>query len=76
MTQKLYNKPFTVVGNGKQTRDFTYVSDIVDALIMASKSNIKFDVFNVGSGQTISVNYIISLLGGKSKNTKRPGEPI
>ena len=33
--------------------DFTYVSDIVDALIMASKSNIKFDVFNVGSGQTI-----------------------
>ena len=76
LTQKLYNKQFKVVCNGKQTRDFTYVSDIVDALIMASKSNIKFDVFNVGSGQTISVNYIISLLGGKKvKIPKRPGEP-
>ncbi len=76
LTQKLYNKPFTVVGDGKQTRDFTYVSDIVDALIMASKTNIKIDVFNVGSGETISVNYIIKLLGGKTvKIPKRPGEP-
>ena len=59
LTQKLYHKPFTVVGNGKQTRDFTYVSDIVDALILASKSSIKIDTFNVGSGATISVNHII-----------------
>lgn len=76
LTQKLYHKPFTVVGNGKQTRDFTYVSDIVDALILASKSSIKIDTFNVGSGATISVNHIIKLLGGKSvKIPKRPGEP-
>ena len=41
LTQKLYKKPFTVVGDGKQTRDFTYVTDIVDALIAASKSKYK-----------------------------------
>ena len=76
LTQKLFNQPFTVVGNGKQTRDFTYVSDIVDALIAAAKSKIKLDVMNVGSGESVSVNRIIKLLKGKSvKIPKRPGEP-
>ncbi len=76
LTQKLYNKPFTVVGNGNQTRDFTYVSDIVDALIKAAKSKIKFDVMNVGSGETVSVNRIVKLLKGNTiKIPKRPGEP-
>lgn len=76
LTQKLYNKPFTVVGNGKQTRDFTYVSDIVEALIKAAKSKIKFDIMNVGSGETVSVNRIVKLLKGNTvKIPKRPGEP-
>ena len=76
LTQKLYNKPFTVVGNGKQTRDFTYVSDIVEALIKAAKSKIKFDIMNVGSGETVSVNRIVKLLKGEVvKIPKRPGEP-
>ena len=76
LTQKLYNKPFTVVGNGKQTRDFTYVSDIVEALIKAAKSKIKFDIMNVGSGETVSVNRIVKLLKGNAvKIQKRPGEP-
>ena len=76
LAQKISNKPFTVVGNGKQSRDFTYVSDIIDALIIASKSKIFNDIFNVGSGQTVSVNYIVKLLKGKRvKIPKRPGEP-
>jgi len=76
LAQKISNKPFTVVGDGKQSRDFTYVSDIIDALIIASKSKIFNDIFNVGSGQTVSVNYIIKLLkGNKVKIPKRPGEP-
>jgi len=76
LAQKISNKPFTVVGDGKQSRDFTYVSDIIDALIIASKSKIFNDIFNVGSGQTVSVNYIIKLLKGKKvKIPKRPGEP-
>ncbi len=76
LAQKIFSEPFTVVGNGKQTRDFTYVSDIVEALIRASKSNLKREIFNVGSGSTVSVNYIIKLLKGKKvKIPKRPGEP-
>ncbi len=76
LTQKLYNKPFTVVGDGKQSRDFTYVSDIVDSLIVAGRSKVKLEVMNVGSGETISVNHIIKLLKGKIvKIPKRPGEP-
>ena len=65
LAQKISNKPFTIVGSGKQTRDFTYVSDIVSAFIKASKSSVNNEIFNVGSGQTISVNKIVKILGGK-----------
>ena len=76
LAQKLANKPFTVVGDGKQTRDFTFVSDIVDALICAAKSNIKGEVINIGSGNTYSVNKLVELLKGeKIYIPKRPGEP-
>ena len=61
MLKKLAGKPYTVVGDGTQTRDFTYVDDVVDALIAGSNSSIKNDIFNVGSGKTISVNRIIKL---------------
>ena len=76
LAQKLARAPFTVVGSGKQTRDFTYVTDVVSALIKSSKSKIKGQIFNVGSGKTVSVNEIIKLLKGKKvKIPKRPGEP-
>ena len=77
--QKLAGKPYTVVGNGEQTRDFTYVSDIVDAFIAAAESDIVGERFNVGSGHTYSVNRLVELLGGKDASVihipKRPGEP-
>jgi len=76
LAQKLSNKPLTIVGNGKQTRDFTYVSDVVDAFICAGESHVYDHVFNVGSGKTISVNKIASLLSEKKVHIpKRPGEP-
>ena len=76
LAQKIANKPFTVVGSGNQTRDFTYVSDITSAFLKASRSKIKNEIFNVGSGQTVSVNKIINILGGeKVFIKKRPGEP-
>jgi len=76
LAQKLANKPFTVVGDGKQTRDFTYVTDIVSALIAAAESNLSNKVYNVGSDTTISINKIVKLLGGDKINIpKRPGEP-
>ena len=77
LTQKLNNKPLTVVGSGKQTRDFTYVTDVVSALISAAKSNLKNTILNVGSGKTISVNKIVKILDSKKIFIpKRPGEPM
>lgn len=76
LAQKIFSKPFTVVGNGKQKRDFTYISDIVEVLIKAAKSNLSQEIFNIGSGRTVSINYIVKLLKGKTvKIPKRPGEP-
>jgi len=76
LAQKLAGKPFTVVGDGEQTRDFTYVSDVVGALLTAAASDISGDVFNVGSDGTYSVNRLVELLGGdKTYIPKRPGEP-
>jgi len=76
LAQKLAEKPFTVVGDGEQTRDFTYVSDIVDALVTSAQSALTGKVYNVGSGATVSVNRLVELLGGdKVHIPKRPGEP-
>ena len=76
LAQKLNNKPLTVVGDGKQTRDFIYVSDVVNAFINAAESGINQRRFNVGSGNPQSINKLVSLLGGEVINIpKRPGEP-
>lgn len=79
LKQKLANKPFTVVGNGEQTRDFTYVTDVARAFWMAataSATKVCNQVMNVGSGGTYKVNYLAQLLGGeKVFIPKRPGEP-
>ena len=76
LAQKLANLPYTIVGDGKQKRDFTYVDDVVDAYIEMLGSNFKHEIFNVGSGNCYSINYLVSLLKGKSINIpKRPGEP-
>ena len=74
--QKINKKPFTIVGDGNQRRDFTYVSDVVDAIVKSAKSKIKNEIFNIGSGKTISINYLTKLIGGKKLFIpKRPGEP-
>jgi len=77
LAQKLAKKPYTVVGDGKQTRDFTFVKDAVQALLTAAESKISGEIFNVGSGNTYSVNQIVELLGGGLVTyiPKRPGEP-
>jgi UDP-glucose 4-epimerase len=76
LAQKLAEKPFTVVGDGKQTRDFTFVTDVVEAIFKSSQSPVINEIFNVGSGNHYSVNLLTELLGGpKVYIPKRPGEP-
>lgn len=77
LAQKINRKPFTIVGSGNQRRDFTFVTDVVDAIYFLVKSKIVKEIYNIGSGKTVSVNYLVKLLG-KNKKTflpKRPGEP-
>jgi len=76
LAQKLAGKPYTVVGDGKQTRDFTFVSDIVAAIILAAESDTSGEIINIGSDNTYSVNRLVDLLGGDVVHIpKRPGEP-
>ena len=76
LAQKLKNKPLTVVGDGKQKRDFTYISDAVEGFYKALKIKKNFKILNLGTGKPISVNEIVKLLNCKSINIpKRPGEP-
>jgi UDP-glucose 4-epimerase len=76
LKQKLAGVPFTVVGDGTQTRDFTFVSDVASAFLAAAKSDAQGEVFNVGSGHSYAVNRLIELLGGnKEFIPRRPGEP-
>jgi UDP-glucose 4-epimerase len=76
LAQKLSGQPFTVVGDGNQTRDFTFVTDVADAFVKAAESDVQGEVMNIGSGGTYSINHLISLLGGETVHLpKRPGEP-
>lgn len=76
LAQKINEKPLTIVGDGSQSRDFTYVTDVAKAFLKAATSNIKSDIFNVGTGTATSVNYVAKKIGGKiTFIPKRPGEP-
>ena len=76
LAQKLQGQPFTVVGDGNQTRDFTYVTDVAGAFIAAAASNVTGEAMNVGSGDHYSINSLVKLMGGQVVHIpKRPGEP-
>jgi len=76
LAQKLNGQPFTVVGDGSQTRDFTYVTDVAEAFLCAAESNISGEAMNVGSGSHYSVKRLVELLGGDIEYIpRRPGEP-
>jgi UDP-glucose 4-epimerase len=77
LRQKIANKPFTVVGDGTQTRDFLYVTDVAHAFYAAGVSNTVGRVYNLGAGKPQSVNRLVELLGGGEvvHLPKRPGEP-
>lgn len=76
LAQKLKGHPYTVVGDGTQSRDFTFVADVADAFVTAAQSTVAGEVFNVGTGAPVPVNRLVELLGGNVVHVpKRPGEP-
>ena len=76
LRQKLAGKPFTVVGDGEQTRDFVYATDLARAFLLAAETDRDGEIYNLGAGQPQSVNRLVELLGGDVVHIpKRPGEP-
>jgi UDP-glucose 4-epimerase len=74
--QKLAGKPFTVVGDGSQKRDFVYATDVAAAFRLAAESDRRAKVWNLGAGSPQSVNRLVELIGGPVVYiSKRPGEP-
>ena len=76
LKQKLAGEPFTVVGDGSQTRDFLYVTDVAEAFLAAAETGRTGEIWNLGAGNPQSVNRLVELLGGSVQYIpKRPGEP-
>ena len=77
LAQKLHGKPFTVVGDGTQRRDFVYVTDVAHAYLLAAESDRRGEVYNLGGGgQPPTINELVRLMGGDVVYVpKRPGEP-
>ena len=76
LRQKLAGKPYTVVGDGTQKRDFLYVTDVARAVLAAADTERTGAFWNLGAGNPQSVNRLIELLGGdRIYIPKRPGEP-
>ena len=73
--QFLEGKDLTITGNGEQRRDFTHVSDIVDALILLMKKDNRADIFELGRGKNHSINELADMFGGnKTYIPARKGE--
>ena len=58
LAQKLAKKPLTIVGDGRQTRDFVHVRDLVQAIIKAASSKKIGEIYNVGGGKELSLIHI------------------
>jgi UDP-glucose 4-epimerase len=76
LAQKLHGKPLTVVGDGTQTRDFVYVTDVCRAFLLAAESDVTGEVYNLGAGNPQPILKLAHLIGGEITHLpKRPGEP-
>jgi UDP-glucose 4-epimerase len=76
----LKDEPPTIYGDGEQSRDFTYIDNVVDANLLAARaSQTKGEVINIACGQAVTVNEIIdminNLLGKSVKPTYTPPRP-
>lgn len=77
LAQKLAGKPFIIVGDGAQRRDFLFVTDVAQAFYLAARTERTNEIYNLGAGDPQPVNRLVELLGGGEvvHLPKRPGEP-
>ena len=76
LRQKLAGAPYTVVGDGTQSRDFLYCTDVALAFLAAAQTPHTGRIYNLGAGNPQSVNRLVELLGGEvAYIPRRPGEP-
>ena len=69
-------KPFNIINDGTQTRDFIHVSDVARANICAMNTDIKAEMpFNIGSGENYSVNDIADMFGAEKIYGEKRTEP-
>jgi nucleoside-diphosphate-sugar epimerase len=59
----LRSEPITVYGDGEQTRDFTFVTDAVEANLAAAERGVSGRVYNIGGGSRVSVNHVLEVIG-------------
>tara|TARA_R100000005_G_scaffold52634_1_gene25692 strand:+ start:413 stop:1330 length:918 start_codon:yes stop_codon:yes gene_type:complete len=79
LRQKAAGEKLTIVGDGNQRRDFTHVSDVVRANIMAATKEVDPEafgqVYNIGTGTNYSINEIAQMIDWPTTNiAPRPGE--
>jgi UDP-glucose 4-epimerase len=63
LKKAMTGSPVEVYGNGEQTRDFTFVSDIVAANVLAMQYEGEETLFNIGGGSRVSVNHVLNMVG-------------
>lgn len=70
--QKRFGQPLTIVGDGEQRRDFTFVSDVVKANMLAMMNREETGVFNVGTGKNYSINELAKIVSPESQVVNLP----
>lgn len=66
------NEDITIDGDGEQTRDFVYVTDIAETCLRAIESDVKNEIINVSTNKAISINKLFETMGSKYKYNKKP----
>lgn len=65
----LNNRPLNIYGTGEARRDFTHISDIVEAIILSANLEVRYEIINIGNSKPISMNELTDLITKHSEQT-------